>query len=112
MEKQQTEQEKHLGEAENAVFLVEGWVNYGDIDGKVVYKGTVGLWVITVRVPVGADSSESSRAEAVAHHVARNETISLSPHMSRVTLRRARQDELRRVLRSEWKPPRRKRGYR
>jgi hypothetical protein len=112
MEKQQTEEGKHLEEAENAVFLVEGWANYGDIDGKLVYKGVVGLWVITVRVPVGAASSESSRAEAVVHHVTRNETISLSPHMSRVTLRRARQDELRRALRLEWKPPRRKRGFR
>jgi hypothetical protein len=114
MEKEQVNQGDLLRAAENAVFLVEGWENLGENgDGNTrVYKGVVGPWVIVIRAPEKELRSESSHAEAQASNLKVNKVLKLTPNMARIALRRAMQDESERALRSVYKAPKRKRGFR
>ncbi len=97
MERQKTDQEILQESAENAVFLVEGWQNLGDIEGKKTYRGQVGPWRIMIRSD-GQHGSESCRVEATAFEEDSKLTVTFSPHFARVALRRACFDETQRVL--------------
>jgi hypothetical protein len=84
--------------AKNAIFLVEGWENLGDIEGKRIYRGRIGPWCIIVKVPPKQIFSESSQVEAAAEHLQANKTVEYTQDWARTALRRARLDENRRAI--------------
>lgn len=105
MPKQASEQERFQEAAESAVYLVEGWENLGEIEGKLTYRGKVGPWVIMIRVD-GECHSESSRVNATAlcsptEMNPEPMNIKFGPSFSREAFRRARFDGSRRILLSK-----------
>lgn len=110
MENQKTDEQILRESAENAVFLVEGWQNLGDIEGKKIYRGQVGPWTILVRSNPDT-GSESCVVEAQAQEREANLTVNFSPSFARTTLRRAMKDESERALRAVHPLPRRKKGF-
>lgn len=111
---QVTERERQ--EAENAVYLVEGWQNLGVIEGKQTYQGRCGPWAIIVRVSGDEIPSESCKVEAEAYRTVvvgpgPYPHVHFSPSFARNTLRRAMKDESERALRAIYPLPKRKRGF-